>query len=883
MTDTATRGLDPAGPAESGWSEDALWLLARAGRVLGASLDIDETLDAFLELLVPAVADAVVLRVGDLPSGSVLAESIRAVPEMDAAVRDYVRAFPPTNPAGSALARAASTRAAVVSNAVTDQWCRDLARSEAQYQGLLSMGIGAVVAVPLLLGDRSFGAMSLMMSRTTRRTFPEGTALLVEELARRAAVAADHARLFAAERAARARVELLQALSGKLAEATSPEAIAAIALDEGRRALGASMGLVALPSADGSRLDALDMVGYEDGVMDVWRTIPLDPAVPVADAFLRREPVWLHDAAERARLYPSFSPFHARAGYVAGASIPLVAGGRALGVIALAFADAHTFDPLERTLMLSVAQQCAIALARADAMRSLQRWADVFEHTTQALAVLDADATSIVAANPAWERLFGYTQGELEGMALSRLEAPPRREEIAANVARVAATEHAFFETRYRRRDGSEFAATVDATLVSDPAGKPLYRVVNVADLTERYRFEAELRQSQKMEAIGRLAGGVAHEINNALQGVLGFTAFALKSLTPDHAAWNDVEQAARSGERARDIAWQLLAFSRRQILQPQPLELTGVVNDFLPVLRQGVGPDRELLHRSTAAAPVAADRGQLEQVLLNLILNARDATRPGGLIEILVDVLPVTPALLAADAELRAGQVLPGRYARLRVRDDGEGMDHETRSRVFEPFFTTKTAGDGTGLGLAVAHGIVEQSGGRIWCESSPGAGTTFTVLLPSRELDETGNAHARRSGDSRVRGAERVLVVDDEAHVRGFLRRELEALGYAVRESVDGVAALAWLEDAAQNGTRPIELVITDLIMPRLSGREFGAAVVSRWPDVGLLYMSGYPGDEVIRQGMLSAEDAFMQKPFAGEELAARVRTLLDGAAAR
>ncbi len=994
---------DVLSAAEPTWTDDALRMLARAGRVLGASLDPAETLDALVQLLVPAVADAAIIRLGRLAEGQVDAESLRALPQLEADLRAYIAEYPATDPGASLMAQAAARRCTTIRRNVDAAWCRSVTRSPDQASALAALGLTSVVVVPLMVGDRVLGALSLMIGGGPGRTVSEAAVLLAEELAARAAVAVDHARLFDAERAARGRLELLQALSGKLAQAESAQAVAAILLREGRTALGASMGVVSVPSADGLRLDVLATAGYAAGVMDRWTSMELDPSVPMADAFIRREPIWLGDTAQRAAQYPAFSSFQSEAGYVAGASIPLVAHGAALGVLGLAFPQEHRFDEAERTLVLSVAQQCAIALARVAAMRALRgsearfrslfeldlvgvffwsvdgrvldandsfirmlgyardefamgsarwseltppewsetdarayeqmvrtgkaspyrkeffrkdgsrlpvlmggglldgvlghgaafildlsdalegekvrrQWADVFEHTSHAVGVTDARTDRILMVNPAYARVFGFEASELAGQPVSILYTDDDPGALGRNVQRIEAHGQVHFEAVYRRKDGTRFPAAVDATLVRDASGRSLYRIVNVEDLTERQRFEEELRQAQKMEAIGRLAGGVAHEINNALQGVLGFTAFALRALPEENPARPDVEMAAQSGERVRDIAQQLLAFSRRQRLQAQPLDLGNLLADFAPMLRQALGPSRELVITTDAVPPVFADRGQLEQVLLNLALNARDATASGGRVEMVVDELDVTSEVLQTDAELRASQVMPGRYARLVVRDSGHGMSEATRSRIFEPFFTTKGAGEGTGLGLAVVHGIVEQSAGRIWCVSAPAKGTSFTLVFPEATSTQLAAPGHPGTGDAPRRGAERVLVVDDEPHVRAFIRRELEGMGYHVREAADGQAALAWIEAVDSGVHAPVDLVITDLIMPRMGGRELGAEIADRWDDVPVLYISGYSGDEVERRGWLPEEASFLQKPFAGEQLAHRVRLLLD-----
>ncbi len=994
----------PSEIASPAWSGAAADLLARAGGLVGASLDVSETLDALLDLLVPAVADGAVVRLGELAHGAVEQSALQAIPTLQADLSAYLQRYPAFVPADSRLSRTAASGRTTVRNTIDDAWFAEVMPEGERRAAARALGLTAYAAVPLRVRGVTIGAMSLMHTHADRR-FSDPDVRLIEELADRAAVAVDHARLFRAEHAARARVELLQALTGKLADADTVEAVARIALGDGLAALGASVGLVATASHDGSKLEVIAHRGHSPGSMDSWPVVPLDPAIPIADAFLRREPVFISDPADRAARYPGFSTFAERAGYASGASIPLLAHGRAYGALAVAFAERHAFEADDRSLVLGIAGQCAAALARIEALRALRasearyrglfesdlvgiafwsgsyleelngpfrtmlgfgpaesigriawaevtpaeyaeadrrafaqvtdkgrvlpyrkdfirrdgtrvpvlvgggladdgatgvlfaldlsdalraeaehrQWADAFEHTSHAVGLTNAQTNRIIVVNRAYAQLFGYEPEELAGRPVSILYPEDGASALRNNIEQIEALGHVSFESTYRRKDGSSFPGAVDATLVRAPDGTPQYRIVNLEDRTERHRFETEIRQAQKMEAVGRLAGGVAHEINNALQGVLGFTAFALRALDADHPAYADVEQAARSGERARDIAHQLLAFSRRQMLKPEAIDVPRVVAEFGMMLKQAIGRERELVaDRSGSAVTVFADRGQLEQVLLNLVLNARDATAANGRIAILLDDVIVTNDMLSNDADLRAARVMPGRYVRLRVRDNGRGMDEATRSRVFEPFFTTKAIGEGTGLGLAVVHGIVEQSGGRVWCESVVGEGTAFTVMLPELVSRAPSGAPPIVRGKRALRGAERVLVVDDEAHVRRYVRRELESFGYAVLEAADGRGALDLLAtasgDASRPGGTPVDLIVTDLVMSRLGGRELGEEISRRWPGVCVLYTSGYPGEEVVRQGWLAEGAAFLQKPFSGTRLAECARELLD-----
>ena len=387
--------------------------------------------------------------------------------------------------------------------------------------------------------------------------------------------------------------------------------------------------------------------------------------------------------------------------------------------------------------------------------------------------------------------------------------------------------------------------------------------------LADRQRSEERVRQAQKMDAVGKLAGGVAHEVNNMMTAVIGFADYALKQLPADHPVRPDIEEVIKAGTRAAAVTQQLLAFSRRQPHQPSLLSLQEVIPELSKLLERLLGAEHELrLEVPRDLPPVLADRNQLEQVLVNLALNARDAMEPGGRLVIagsIVEIDDGTPP--SSVVEIRTG-----RYVRIRVTDTGQGMSPEAREHAFEPFYTTKPLGQGTGLGLSTVYGIIKQSGGYVWIDSRLGEGTTITVDLPA--VSEALPAPTERApGPSR--GRETVLVVEDEPLVRRLARRALEEHGYTVLEAADGREAIAELA----SGEHPIGLVLSDLVMPRMSGRELGQEIARRYPGLPVLFMSGYTGEDVRSRGLLEGSAPFVQKPFTADALARRVRTMLDG----
>jgi signal transduction histidine kinase len=396
-------------------------------------------------------------------------------------------------------------------------------------------------------------------------------------------------------------------------------------------------------------------------------------------------------------------------------------------------------------------------------------------------------------------------------------------------------------------------------------------RVVReVEERTTRKRVEEQLRQSQKMEAVGRLAGGIAHDFNNLLTIMMGYSELLLKRLGPDDPLRGAIEQIKKAGDRGAALARQLLIFSRQQILQLQVLDLNAVVTGINPMLQRVIGEDTHLVTALDPAVDrVKADPGQLEQVVMNLVVNARDAMPQGG-----------TLTIETANVELgepHAGQLLalqPGPYAMLAVSDTGCGMDAETQARIFEPFFTTKGAGKGTGLGLSTVYGIVKQSGGDIWVYSEPGRGATFKIYLP-RVKEDARPLQLTVAPARPLMGTETVLLVEDEPGVRAFVRDTLGLFGYTVLEARHGIEAL-------MIGTRhagPIHLLITDVVMPQMDGREIADRLGPLRSEMKVLYMSGYTDDAVVSHGVLEAGTAFLQKPFTPDALARKIRDVLDG----
>jgi two-component system cell cycle sensor histidine kinase/response regulator CckA len=518
---------------------------------------------------------------------------------------------------------------------------------------------------------------------------------------------------------------------------------------------------------------------------------------------------------------------------------------------------------------VSMRKQAEQALRESEA-----RYRDLFDNASDLVCTTTLDGTFLYV-NRAWHEAMALSDEQLAGRRFPDLVHPDSRDRYLDVVARAEA---------------GEPIGQVDLILVT-AAGMPLTLEGNISctatdggptrlrgiyrDVTERKRVEEQLRRAERMQAAGRLAGGVAHEVNNMMTGVIGFSEFLLRSLEPMDPRRSEVAEIIKAGTRAADVTRQLLAFTRQQFLRPEVLPVNGVVHDLEKMLRRVLGEDHVLeLALAADTGEIRADRGQLAQVLVNLMLNARDAMAGRGRVTI------TTRAVVLDDryGAHHDGIGIPhGQYVQLTVSDTGVGMDREIQARIFEPFFTTKPVGQGTGLGLSTVYGIVKQSDGFVWVYSEPGLGTTFKIYLPRVG---TGGAMPSRGepGSAARGGSETILIVEDEELVRSLASRSLREYGYIVIEARHGVDALRQLEFRPE-----ADLVISDVVMPEMGGRELGRRLASLRPALPVLYISGYTGEDVTQRGLLEPGAPFQQKPFAPEELARKVREMLDAARLR
>src|SRR6266850_978324 len=475
-----------------------------------------------------------------------------------------------------------------------------------------------------------------------------------------------------------------------------------------------------------------------------------------------------------------------------------------------------------------------------------------------------------LSANTALVRMLGYeSAADLLRLDMARdVYADPAERQGLVDRDTYSDRQYDDVEATWKRKDGGLLTVQLNVRAVRNAARQVEYYETFVRDVTEQRRLQQQVLQSQKMEAVGRLAGGIAHDFNNLLTVITSYSDLLLEDLGKDDPKRDDVQQVLKAADGAASLTRQLLAFSRQQVLAPRVVNLNAVVEGLQKILRRVIGEDVEL---AAALAPdlgaVKADVGQLEQVLMNLTVNARDAMPTGGKLTIETANVEHEPEY-ALEREAAA----VGRFVMLAVSDTGVGMDEATKARIFEPFFTTKEAGKGTGLGLATVYGIVNQSGGFIWVYSEPGNGTSFKIYLPRIDAPVEG---VKTAGSVSVpRGTETVLLVEDAAAVRAVAKQVLERQGYTVLQAPDGELAL----HVAHKHRGPNHLLLTDVVMPVLGGRRLAEQLALVRPDMKVLYASGYTDDSVVRHGILEAGTAYLQKPFTPDSLARKVREVLD-----
>ncbi len=524
-------------------------------------------------------------------------------------------------------------------------------------------------------------------------------------------------------------------------------------------------------------------------------------------------------------------------------------------------------------------------LTEAALRESESKYRLLAENVTDCIWTMDTNL-QFTYVSPSIKRLLGYTPAEMSALSISDfLSADSAKaalnsfqeqiEEGTKSSASFDSFKTRTLELEYIRKDASIAYAEVNTSLLCDHAGKPTGILGVTRDITERkqadqekQRLQEQLLQAQKMESVGRLAGGVAHDFNNLLTAILGYGELALMEFPEGHPAVEKMEIICSAGEKAAVLTRQLLAFSRKQVLEIRVINFNGIVDNMAKILARVIGADIFLKFNMAPELPnVMADPGQLEQVLMNLAVNARDAMPCGG-------TLTIETTVEEFDNEYARslGGIKPGVYVVLTVTDTGEGMSYEVRKRIFEPFFTTKELGEGTGLGLATVYGIVKQHKGSISVYSEPGQGTIFKVCLPAVEAEET-KTDRNMSVDS-INGTETVLLVDDDTGIRKLIIDVLQPLGYRTLEASCGEEALQ-VSAATED---PIDLLLVDMVMPGMNGLELAETIESHRPEIKVIFMSGYADSVIADRAASRSEKHFLQKPLTPGSLTAKLREVLD-----
>jgi PAS domain S-box-containing protein len=854
--------------------------MAEIGRIIGSTLNIEEVYERFAEETRKLIDfDRISINLNNGEKGIAVSAYVSGVPVAGRKVGDV---FPL---AGSINEEILRTQAAVI---VCPGDKEELERKFPTLVPTYEAGLFSMMSVPLIINQKVIGVLHLRSQK--RNAYREKDAVLVESIASQIAGAISNAQLYQERRRTEAALKKSEEEARRLAK---------------ENAIMAEIGQILCSTLN------IDTV-YERVSESVRSLIPFDRMAiniihPDRDAFsipyvcgrdvqLRRKgdliPLTGTAAAEvlrnRASLlirkgemgqfaerFPGILPL-AKAGFQSMMMIPLVSGDRVIGILNVQRTAGESFDEENLRLGEKVGAQIAGAVANAQLYAARERAERAHGESEEKYRLLVENANDAIFivqdkvirfSNPKTEELLGYDARELARIPFGEHVHPLDRESIWGEKGSGEGPSASGRTFRVRHRNGREFWVELNSVAI---LWEGRLATLNFArDITEQKRLEAQFLQAQKMEAVGRLAGGVAHDFNNLLTVINSHSQLALLEIKEWDPLREKFESIQKAGERAANLTRQLLAFSRRQVVEMKVIDLNTLLRDLEKMLQRVIGEDIRLETALTAdLGRVKADPGQIEQAILNLVVNARDAMPGGGKLTIETGNEEVDPEFAGKHMGLK-----PGRYVRLSVSDTGVGMPPEVRERLFEPFFTTKEKGKGTGLGLSTVYGVVKQSGGEIWIYSEPGMGTTAKIFLPA--VDEPLETSKGKSQAERMpKGTETILVVEDEDEVRKLALGILSKQGYRVLEAAHGGDALLMMEQNRE----PIQLLLTDVVMPGINGPDFARRLKFIHPGLKVLYMSGYADNVIFQQGILDPSVAFLQKPFTVERLTGKVREVLD-----
>jgi PAS domain S-box-containing protein len=661
---------------------------------------------------------------------------------------------------------------------------------------------------------------------------------------------------------------LLNQIIATSASDVEPEALLETACRELAQAFDVPRVAAALLNAEKTQVAVVAEHCAEGLPMTLHEIIPVEGNQSLQHLLTHKVPLVVDDVQADPRL-AAIRALMRRRGTVSLLLLPLVSEGEVVGSLDLDTAEPRHFSSEEVNLAWSVADQTAGALARARLAQAHQRLVTAMEQAAEGIYIIDVQGT-ILYVNPAFERISGRSRLEVIGQPALMLVG---NEQDRVDYGQAWATLRAgkVWQKRFasKRPDGALYVADVTIAPVRDESGAIVSYVAIIRDITRELQLEEQYRQAQKMEVVGRLTAGIAHDFNNLLTAINGFAELMQLELPPDDPLQETTDKILSSGRRAADLVRQLLAFSRKQIMEPQVLNLNKVVGDLDKMLRRIIGEHIDLrVCLAPDLWPVKVDPAQINQVIVNLAVNARDAMPGGG--HLTVETANV---VLDEDNVAHYLEAQPGQYVLLAISDDGVGMSDKVKAHLFEPFFTTKEVGQGTGLGLATVFGIVKQSGGHIRVYSEEGRGTTFKIYLPFAQEAIVALPGGEQAG-ALPHGTEMVLLVEDDLTVRELVNRILAQHGYIVLVASSGAEALYL---ARQHGGE-VRLLLTDVVMPGLSGATLAEQLAEIQPALKVMFMSGYTNDAILHHGVLEPSIAFLQKPFSPADLLLKVRTVLD-----
>jgi PAS domain S-box-containing protein len=733
---------------------------------------------------------------------------------------------------------------------------------------LIEMHTRSYIGVPLIFRDQVIGVLSVQSYEAD--AYQEAEVRLLTTIASQAAIAIENARMYNEARRRNRELALLNRVIAACAASQEIETMLETTCRELALAFDVPQSAAALFNPE--KTEAVVVAEYRAK----GRPSALGERIPV-EANLASQYLLEHKAPlilDNAQTDPRQAPIHdllRRRGTISLLLLPLLVEGEVVGSLGIDALEPRTFTAEEVALAQRVAEQVSGALARTRLQETQQRLGTAVGQAAESIFITETDGT-IVYVNPAFERITGYSYEEVIGrnpriLKSGRHDSAFYRE-MWGTIASGQVWQGRFIN---RKKDGSLYIEDATITPVRNQAGEIVNYVATMRDVTREVELEDQFRQAQKMEALGRLAGGVAHDFNNLLTIIHMSTRLLERQLRAEDPLWEPVQHIREASERATDLNKQLLSFSRHQMIEPQVINLNEAVSELSRMLQRLIGEDIQL---ETALAedlwPVHTDPSQLDQVIMNLVVNARDAMPQGG-------TLSIRTANVRLDETYAARHVdaQPGEYALLSIHDTGMGMDDETKAHLFEPFFTTKGREKGTGLGLATVFGIVKQGRGHIDVESQVGQGSTFRIYLPrARVARKAPSARAHPQG---IYGNETILLVEDEEAVRALTVGILQSYGYHVLVASDGAEALR----VHRTYEGPIHLLLTDVIMPQMSGRELADRLRKLQPGIRVLFMSGYADERITDDGVFEPGTAFIAKPLTIEVLTHQVRMILDSPA--